>query len=154
MHCFKMLLFLFSAIEITTLHTHITKFMPNVEAKKCWIQIFSLAGKLYLHNILHLVEIEIVLPILNAKVERAFSTFIVSSPSGIRGGMIFVSSARQGGNCWTSRARVGTHSGGGEMILGSQAGGNCFIMTNCWYFHKMLHLEFYKFCLRCYLIFF
>ena len=72
MHCFKMLLFLFSAIEITTLHTHITKFMPNVEAKKCWTQIFSLACKLYLHNILHLVEIGIVLPISNAEVERVF----------------------------------------------------------------------------------
>ena len=32
---------------------------------------------------------------------------------------------------------MGTHSGG-KMILGSQAGGDCFIMTNCWYFHKML----------------
>ena len=42
----------------------------------------------------------------------------------------------------------------GEMILGSQAGGNCSIMTNCWYFHKMIHLECYKFRLRCYLIFF
>ena len=41
----------------------------------------------------------------------------------------------------------------GEMILGSQAGGNYFIMTNCWYFHKMLHLEFYKFRMRRYLIF-
>ena len=38
---------------------------------------------------------------------------ILSSPPGIRGGrMIFVSSARQEGNCQTSRARVGTHSGG------------------------------------------
>ena len=36
------------------------------------------------------------------------------------------------------------HIQGGEMILGSQAGGNCFIMSNCWYFHKMLHLEIYK----------
>ena len=75
MYCFEMLLFLFSAIEITTLHTHITKFMPNVQGKKCWTQIFSLAGKLYLHNILHLVEIGIVLPISNAEVERVFSTF-------------------------------------------------------------------------------
>ena len=44
--------------------------------------------------------------------------------------------------------------GGGEMILGSQAGGDCFIMTNCWYFHKMPHPEFCKFRLRRYLIFF
>ena len=68
-------------------------------------------------------------------------------------GMIFVSSARQGGQLLNSRARVETHSGG-KMILGSQAGGDCFIMTNCWYFHKILHLEFYKFRLRRYLIFF
>ena len=44
------------------------------------------------------------------------------------------------------------HNQGG-MILGSQAGGGgCFIMTNCWYFHKMLRLEFYKFRLRRYII--
>ena len=33
-------------------------------------------------------------------------------------------------------------------------GRDCFIMTNCWYFHKTLHLEFYKFRLWRYLIFF
>ena len=75
MYCFQMLLFLFSAIDIATLHTRITKFMPNVEAKKCWTQMFSLAGKLFLHNILHLVEIGIVLPSSNAEVERVFSMF-------------------------------------------------------------------------------
>ena len=73
MHCFKMLLFLFSAIEITTLHTHIMKFMPHVEAKKCWTQIFSLTGKLCLHNILHLVEIGIVFPISNSSGKSFFN---------------------------------------------------------------------------------
>ena len=148
-----MLLFLFSTIEITTLHTHITKFMPNVEAKKWWIQIFSLAGKLYLHNILHLVEIEIVLPILNAKVERAFSTFIVSSPSVIRGEWFLCHQPGRGATAELKEPGWG-HIQGGKMILSSQAGGNCFIMRNCWYFYKMLHLEFCKFRLRCYLIFF
>ena len=73
MHCFKMLLFLFSATEITLLHIHILKFMPNDEAKKCWTQIFSLAGKL--HNILQLAEIGIVLPISNAKVQSFFNIY-------------------------------------------------------------------------------
>ena len=46
------------------------------------------------------------------------------------------------------------HIQGGEMILGSQAGGDCFILMNCWYFHKMLCLEFYKFPLWRYLMFY
>ena len=72
LHCFKMLLFLLSAIEITTLHTHITKFTPNIEAKKHWPQIFSLTDKLYLHNFFHLVEIRIILFISNANVKKLF----------------------------------------------------------------------------------
>ena len=58
--------------------------------------------------------------------------------------MIFVSSARQGaGGGATAKLQEPRwgHIQEGEMILGSQAGGNCFIMSNCWYFHKMLHLE-------------
>ena len=70
------------------------------------------------------------------------------------GRMIFVSSARQGEATAKLQEPGWGHIQGGKMILGSQAGGDCFIMTNCWYFHKMFHLEFYKFCLRCYLIFF
>ena len=79
---------------------------------------------------------------------------IVSSPRGIKGGMIFVSSTRQGEQLLNFKSQSGDTFRGGEMILGSQAGGDCFIMTNCWYFHKMPHPEFYKFRLRRYLIFF
>ena len=42
----------------------------------------------------------------------------------------------------------------GEDDFRQSSRGDCFIMTNCWYFHKILHLEFYKFRLRRYLIFF
>ena len=48
--------FFFSTIEITTLHTLITKFMLNFESKKCSPQIFNLADKLYFNNIFHLVD--------------------------------------------------------------------------------------------------
>ena len=49
------------------------KFMPHVEAKKCWTQIFSLTGKLCLHNILYLVEIGIVFPISNSSGKSFFN---------------------------------------------------------------------------------
>ena len=77
-------------------------------------------------------------------------------PPGIRGGgNDFCVISQAGGEATAKLQEPGWgHIHGGKMILGSQAGGNCFIMTNCWYFDKMLHLEFYKFRLRRYLIFF
>ena len=45
-------------------------------------------------------------------------------PRGIRWGMIFVSSARQGGQLLNFKSQGGdTFRGGGVIILGSQAGG-------------------------------
>ena len=55
--------------------------------------------------------------------------------------------SQAGGQLLIFKSQGGDTFRGGKMILGSEAGGGCFIMTNCWYFHKMLHLE-------CYLIFF
>ena len=79
---------------------------------------------------------------------------IVSSPPPeIRGNDFCVISQAGGATAKLQEPGWG-HIQGAEMILGSQAGGDCFIMTDCWYFNKMLHLEFYKFCLRRYLIFF
>ena len=98
MHCFKMLLFLFSAIEITTLHTHITKFMPNVEAKKCWIQIFSLAGKLSPQYSPPCRDRDSP-PHFKCQSGKGFFNIHSVLPLWDQGGMIFVSSARQGGNC-------------------------------------------------------
>ena len=73
-------------------------------------------------------------------------------PPGIRGNDFCVISLA-GGATATLQAPGWGHIQ--KMILGSQAGGGKrFIMTNCWYFHKMLQLEFYKFRLRHYLIFF
>ena len=52
---------------------------------------------------------------------------------------------------------------GGQLLNFKSQGGDTFrdggrgemiFMTNCWYFHKMLHLEFYKFRLWRYLVFF
>ena len=76
---------------------------------------------------------------------------IVSSPPWDQGGDDF---------CVISQARVETaklQEPGwghiqGEDDFRQSSRGDCFIMTNCWYFHKMLHLEFYKFRLRCYII--
>ena len=53
----------------------VKKFMPTVEATKCWPQIYSLLNNLHLHNILHLVAIGIVLPISNTDIGKVFSTF-------------------------------------------------------------------------------
>ena len=75
-------------------------------------------------------------------------------PPGIRGGDDFCVIRQAGGATAKLQEPGWGHIQGGGMILGSQAGGNCFIVTNCWYFHKMLHLEFYKFRLQQYLIFF
>ena len=44
-------------------------------------------------------------------------------PPGIRGGMIFVSSARQGGQLLNFKSQGGDTFRGRKMILGSQAGG-------------------------------
>ena len=74
-------------------------------------------------------------------------------PPGIRGEWFLCHQPGRGGQLLNFKSQGGD-TFRGELILGSQAGENCFIMTNCWYFHKMLHLEFYKFCLRRYLIFF
>ena len=41
------------------------------------------------------------------KYEKEFHQFIVSSPPGIRGGMIFVSSARQGGQLLNFKSQGG-----------------------------------------------
>ncbi|XP_057289711.1 uncharacterized protein LOC130612423 [Hydractinia symbiolongicarpus] len=43
--------------------------------EKCWQQMFTLREKLQLQNILQMVEICLVIPILNAEVERVFSGF-------------------------------------------------------------------------------
>ena len=72
---------------------------------------------------------------------------------GIRRGNDFCVISQAGGQLLNFKSQGGD-TFRGKMILGSQAGGDCFIMTNCWYFHKMLHLEFYKFRLWRYLTFF
>ena len=79
---------------------------------------------------------------------------IVPSPLGSGGEWFLCHQLGRGCNCSTSRARVGTHSGGGGDDFKKSSRGDCFIMTNCWYFHQTLHLEFYKFRLRHYLNFF
>ena len=64
--------FIFLAMEVSKLFSHIT---ISGSSEKCWKQMFSLKEKLGIGNILHLVEICIVLPISNAEVERVFSSF-------------------------------------------------------------------------------
>ena len=66
--------FIFLATEVSKLFSHITKYISG-SSEKCWKQMFSLKEKLGIRNILQLVEICIVLPILNAEVERVFSSF-------------------------------------------------------------------------------
>ena len=85
--------------------------------------------------------------------KQTTSFSVLPPPPGIRGNDFCVISQAGGATAKLEEPGWG-HIQGAEMILGSQAGGDCFIMTDCWYFNKMLHLEFYKFCLRRYLIFF
>ena len=77
-------------------------------------------------------------------------------PLGIRGrGNDFCVISQAGGKLLNFKSQGGdTFRGWEDDFRQSSRGRDCFIMMNCWYFHKMLHLEFYKFCLRRYLIFF
>ena len=63
------------------------------------------------------------------------------------------SSARQGWQLLNFKSQDGDTFRGGDDFRQSSRG-DCFIMTNCWYFHQMLHLEFYKFRLRRYFLLF
>ena len=90
----------------------------------------------------------------SSSLKVSFPIHSVLLPWDEGGGIIFVSSTRQGATVKLQEPGWG-HIQGVKMVLCSQAGGaDCFIMTKCWYFHKMLHLEFYKFHLLRYLIFF
>ena len=70
-----LLLFLYSATELTTMYEYVTTFMTKTSSEKCWQQMFALKEKLQIQNILQLVEISLVIPISNAEVERMFSSF-------------------------------------------------------------------------------
>ena len=83
--------------------------------------------------------------------QRVHSVLPPSSPWD-RGGNDFCVVSQAGGKLLNLKSQGGD-TFRGETTLGSQAGGDCFFMMNCWYFHKMLHLEFYKFRMRRCLIF-
>ena len=72
---------------------------------------------------------------------------------GIRRGNDFCVISQAGGQLLNFKSQGGD-TFRGEDDFRQSSRGDCFIMTNCWYFHKMLHLEFYKFRLWRYLMFF
>ena len=75
-------------------------------------------------------------------------------PPGIRGDDFCVINQTGGATAKLQVPGWGHIQGGGDDFRQTSRGGDCFIMTNSWYFHKMLHLEFCKFLLWRYLIFF
>ena len=79
-----------------------------------------------------------------------FTLHMHSPPPLGSGGNDFCVISQAGGQLLNFKSQGGDTFRGLKMILSR---GDCFIMRNCWYFHKMLHLLFYKFRLRRYLIF-
>ena len=59
--------------EFRVLYNHVTKFLSKSCASRTWPQIFRLKNGLGLHNILHIAELCIVIPLSNAECERIFS---------------------------------------------------------------------------------
>ena len=61
---------------------------------------------------------------------------IVSSPPGISGGDDLCVISQAGGQLLSFKSQSGDTFRGEDDFRQSSRGGNCFIMTNCWYFHK------------------
>ena len=78
----------------------------------------------------------------------------VLPPPGIRGEWFLCHQPGRGGQLLNFKSKGAAHSGREDDFRQSSRGGTAIIMTNCWYFHKILHLEFYKFRLQRYLTFF
>ena len=59
--------------EARVLYSHVTKFLSKSSATRSWPQLLKLKSGLGLHNILHIAELCIAIPLSNAECERIFS---------------------------------------------------------------------------------
>ena len=54
------------------LHDHVTRFLPNHSPEKCWPIILKIDSDLGITNLLHLIEICLVMPLANTEAECVF----------------------------------------------------------------------------------
>ena len=59
--------------EFRIIFNHVLRFIPKISPTKAWPQLFQMRDSLGLHNILHIAELCIAVPISNAECERVFS---------------------------------------------------------------------------------
>ena len=59
--------------EFELLHDHIKRYVSKVSTEKCWPIIFQIGADLGIHNLLHILEICLVIPLSNAESERVYS---------------------------------------------------------------------------------
>ena len=59
--------------EFEVLHDHVTRFLSRPSPEKCWPIVFKIGSDLGITNLLHLIEICLVMLLANAKAERLFS---------------------------------------------------------------------------------
>ena len=59
--------------ELEVFHDHIIRYVSKSSSERCWPIIFCIGHDLAIHNLLHVLEICLAVPLSNAESERVFS---------------------------------------------------------------------------------